>query len=117
VSIIDTEMVATSFWIRDNTLPTAIIAAHDIGALGYFGDRDIIDMAGLIDPQVTPYIRDELKLSEYISSRNADFLMTFPSWYPHLVQGSTPFFCTVASYAPQAGGENMCLYPWPSVEP
>jgi hypothetical protein len=40
-----------------------LIAAHDIGALGYFGQRNLLDLAGLISPEVIPFIRDEDRLA------------------------------------------------------
>ncbi|MBA4374726.1 MAG: hypothetical protein C0401_00945, partial [Anaerolinea sp.] len=45
---IDQLMVQPALWIKNNTNQTSVIAAHDIGALGYYSDRKIIDLAGLI---------------------------------------------------------------------
>ena len=56
VAIIETEMVASAKWIASNTEDDALIAAHDIGALGYFSGRQIVDLAGLINPDVIPII-------------------------------------------------------------
>jgi hypothetical protein len=50
VAIIQTEMVETALWISDNTPPESLIAAHDIGAAGYFANRPLVDLAGLISP-------------------------------------------------------------------
>ncbi len=47
VAIINTEMVTTARWVAENTPPGAIIAAHDIGAMGYFSQRRLVDLAGL----------------------------------------------------------------------
>ncbi|MGW8251287.1 MAG: hypothetical protein ACWGO1_11645, partial [Anaerolineales bacterium] len=58
VALIETEMVETARWVAVNTPPGALVAAHDIGALGYFGGRPLIDLAGLVSPQVIPFIRD-----------------------------------------------------------
>ena len=112
VAIIQTEMVAAAEWIADHTERGDLVAAHDIGAVGYFSDRRLIDLAGLISPEVIPFLRDETRLAEYLDARQADFLMTFPGWYPELVEGRTPVFQSDASYSPAAGGENMAVYPW-----
>lgn len=112
VAIIQTEMVAAARWIADHTERNDLIAAHDIGAVGYFSDRTLIDLAGLISPEVTPFLRDETRLAEYLDARQADYLMTFPGWYPTLVEGRTPAFQSDAPYSPAAGGENMAVYPW-----
>ncbi len=112
VAIIETEMVATARWIAANTERGDLIAAHDIGAVGYFSDRTLIDLAGLISPEVIPFVRDEARLAAYLQARGADYLMTFPGWYPRLVEGRTPVYRSTATYAPAAGGENMAVYPW-----
>ncbi len=66
VAIINTEMVSAAKWIAGNTPDDALIAAHDIGALGYYGERDVLDLAGLISPDVIPFIRDEYRLAVHL---------------------------------------------------
>jgi arabinofuranosyltransferase len=112
VAIIQTEMVATGRWIAQNTPPNALIAAHDIGAIGYFGQRRLLDLAGLISPEVIPFLRDEPRLSAYLDQQGVGYLVTFPTWYPLLTQRSVPIFSTGGKFAPPAGGENMAVYPW-----
>lgn len=112
VAVINTEMVRTAKWIEENSSDEALIAAHDIGALGYFSDRSIIDLAGLISPEVIPFIRDEERLAEYISDRKADYLVIFPSWYPSLADSATPVYHSNGDYSPGLGGENMFVYKW-----
>lgn len=116
VSIIESEMVVSSRWIAAHTAPGAIIAAHDIGALGYFGGHPILDLAGLISPEVIPILRDEDSLARYINRSGADYLMTFPGWYPKLTQWAVPVFRTASPFSPAAGGENMVVYRWEPVE-
>jgi hypothetical protein len=114
VQIIETEMVATARWVNGHTDVGAIIAAHDIGALGYYGGRPLLDLAGLVSPEVIPFIRDEARLRAWLDERGADYLMTFPGWYPELTQPpqAEPVYSTGAAYSPAAGGENMAVFAW-----
>jgi hypothetical protein len=112
VAIINTEMVTTAKWIADNTPDDALIAAHDIGALGFYGERNVLDLAGLISPNVIPFIRDEHQLAKHLDEEGVDYLMTFPGWYVHLPQNANRVFKTGADYSPHAGGENMSVYEW-----
>lgn len=112
VAIIESEMVDTAHWISTNTPSDALIAAHDIGALGYYSSRDILDLAGLVSPEVIPFIRDELQLMEYIDKRSADYLVTFPEWYPYLVENVDFVYSTGAEFSPLLGGENIHVYKW-----
>lgn len=112
VAIIETEMVQSALWIKNNTSSEDLIGAHDIGALGYFSERRILDMAGLISPEVIGFIRDEEKLADYLDQKRVMYLMTFPSWYPELVDSLQISFVTASDFSPQAGGENMVVYLW-----
>jgi hypothetical protein len=112
VAVIESEMVSTAHWIAENTEPEALIAAHDIGALGYFGERRLVDLAGLVSPEVIPFIRNEDRLSKYMDEKGVDYLMTFPNWYPKLSSLGSPIFHTDGTYSPKLGGENMYIYRW-----
>jgi hypothetical protein len=112
VRFIESEMVATAHWLRANVPPDALIAVHDIGAIGYFTQRPLIDLAGLITPEIIPIIRDETALFAFITGVQADYLVTFPSWYPQMSQNArlTPLYQTDAPWTRQAGGDNMVVY-------
>lgn len=112
VRFIQSEMVTVAAWLRDNTAPTALIAAHDIGAIGYFAERPLIDLAGLITPEIIPIIRDESALFDFISARRAEYLVTFPAWYPELTRNPRlfPLYSTGAQWSKQSGSDNMTVY-------
>jgi hypothetical protein len=59
---------------RDETL-----AAHDIGALGYFADFRVLDMVGLVNDDVIPYHEDR-DFATYFNQVEPDYLLTFPDW-------------------------------------
>ncbi|TAK10949.1 MAG: hypothetical protein EPO32_13530 [Anaerolineae bacterium] len=113
VGIINTEMVAAARWLAANSEPDDLIAAHDIGALGYFAPRPLLDLAGLVSPEVIPFIRDEAALAEYLDARHPYYFMTFPDWYPVLTARAELVYTTEGSVSPAAGGENMAIYRWP----
>jgi hypothetical protein len=108
VAIINGEMVAVAQWLDQNTPPDALIAAHDIGAIGYFTRRPILDLAGLISPEVIPFIRDEAKLGDWIRAKGAQYLVTFPGWYPQSSTslGLTRLFAGSSLFSP----EHMTVY-------
>jgi len=109
-SIIQTEMVTTAKWIATSTPPDAVIAAHDIGALGYFGKHKLIDLAGLVTPDVIAIIRNEKELANYLDTHGADYLMTFPGWYQDLPSGKAVTF----EPGEQPDSDPMMVYVWKS---
>lgn len=44
-------------WFEAHAEPDAVIAAPDIGALGYYGRRRVVDLAGLVTPEMVPILR------------------------------------------------------------
>ena len=112
VGTIETEMVTSARWVAANTEPQALVAAHDIGALGYFAERPLLDLAGLVSPEVIPFLTDEPRLAAYLDERGADYLVTFPSTYPLLSGLGEVLFVTRGEFSPMQGGDNMVVYRW-----
>ncbi|OQY44523.1 MAG: hypothetical protein B6242_12535 [Anaerolineaceae bacterium 4572_78] len=110
VQFIETEMVTTAHWLEEHTEPEEIIASHDIGAIGYFSQRSLVDLAGLVTPDVIPFIRNEKELLAFSKEQGADYLVVFPSWYPTLTETSPQIYTTQATWAKKAGYENMAVY-------
>jgi hypothetical protein len=112
VAIIEGEMVTTARWLAANTEPDDLIAVHDIGAIGYYARRPMLDLAGLISPEVIPFIRDEMALLDWMQEQGAVYLVTFPDWYS--VMTSDPrvelIFQTDSSVTIEQGHENMAVY-------
>lgn len=116
VAFIEGEMVTVAHWLRDNTPPAAVIATHDIGAIGYFSGRSLLDLAGLISPEVLPLLDDEEELARYILESDAQYLVTAPGWpYPALAgrQDTTLLFDTGYPQTRAQGMNNMAVYHLP----
>ena len=45
-----------ALWIRDHSAPGDAITCDEIGVLGFFSERPILDVMGLVSPEVLPYI-------------------------------------------------------------
>ncbi|MDM8526589.1 hypothetical protein QUF58_00140 [Anaerolineales bacterium HSG24] len=112
VRFIETEMVNVAKWLDQHVEPDAVLAVHDIGAIGYFSPRPMIDLAGLITPAVIPIMRDEAALLIFMQTEQADYLVTFPSWYPHLSQQPDllSIYRTKSPFSIEVGGDNIVVY-------
>ena len=105
-------MVETAKWVQVNIPPDALLAVHDIGAIGYFDQHNIVDLAGLASPDVVEFIRDEDQIASYLDARGVQYLITFPSFYPELAATHELVFSINQSCSPAPGVENMCVYLW-----
>lgn len=110
VAIIHEEMVVTARWVNDNLPQDALVASHDIGALGYYGNREIFDLAGLISPEVIPVIRDEEALLGLIEKAGAEYLMSFPDWYSTLTQEADLIYQSEGKTVRLHDHTNMAVY-------
>jgi arabinofuranosyltransferase len=79
--------------------PGDTIATMDIGAIGYYSDRKIVDLVGLVTPEVVPYVRGKgftpersASLLQYLRRVRPDFIAVFPAAYPGLLDA--PGLCT-----------------------
>lgn len=113
VAFIEGEMVATAYWLAENTPSDALIAAHDIGAIGYFAERPLLDLAGLITPEVIPLLDDENSLADYVLSSHAAYLVTAPGWlYEEITRPelATLLFDADFAWTRENGWNNTAVY-------
>lgn len=108
---IESEMVETAKWIQQNVPPDALLAVHDIGALGYYVPNPIVDLAGLITPDVVPFIRDEVRIETYLADTSSDYLIVFRSDYPNLTAERVPVFVAGREAGPIEFENDMHVYP------
>ncbi|UYN89281.1 MAG: hypothetical protein KIT08_09295 [Anaerolineales bacterium] len=111
VAFIETQMVATARWVAANTATDARLAAHDIGALGYFAPRLLMDLAGLVTPELVPFMQDETQLAAYLDQAGVEYLVAFPHWYDQLPAGQELLYRAQA-YADEAGLGRLSVYRW-----
>jgi len=115
VAFIQGEMVATARWLEDHTPPGSLVAVHDIGAVGYFTTRPLLDLAGLVTPEVIPFIADEARLIELMQARGANYAVFFPDWsaaYQRMAQDPRlePAHVTGFKWTLSLGRTNMTVY-------
>ncbi|MGZ9226302.1 MAG: hypothetical protein ACXW4M_12190, partial [Anaerolineales bacterium] len=99
-------------WVQKNISPDALLAVHDIGALGYFVPNPMIDLAGLITPDVVPFIRNSAGLTEYLNSRSADYLIVFPGQYPALVSDRSALYSSGSHFDLLHFEDHIQVYLW-----
>ena len=93
--------------------PDDLLAIHDIGAVGYFAGRPLIDIAGLVSPEFILLVGDADAMWALMEQRGARYLMAMPDQVPG-DDVHDPRLCAVyqsdGSSARVAGGEKMTIY-------
>jgi len=73
----DPRMIRLAEWLRDNTRPDDIIACDQIGVIGYVSDRYVLDLVGLVSPEILPYrfASDWRAIWRYLPERGVQYLI------------------------------------------
>jgi hypothetical protein len=78
--------VVTARWISAHVPPDAIVAVNDVGAMAYFSGRRVLDLEGLVSPEVLPYRLLPDRATKVVAQFQPDYLVIFPHWYPDLAK-------------------------------
>jgi arabinofuranosyltransferase len=73
--------VKTALWIRDNIPENAVVATHDIGAIGFYSNRQIVDMVGLVSPEMIKNIGRFDLLKEFLVKSKVTHIAVLKNWF------------------------------------
>lgn len=85
VQLYDKVHVQAAKWINEHTSSKAVIATHDIGIIGYYTERQIVDLAGLVTPEIVPIMNNPQKVADYVRSKHVTYLIAYSGYYRKLL--------------------------------
>ena len=101
-------------WVKENLPPGSRIAVNDIGAIAYVSRRPVIDLMGLVTPDIIPYRRQgEPGVIRYLAERCPDYVIVFPEWFPQLTARADvlePVYRVRLERNEVSGGPEMVVY-------
>jgi arabinofuranosyltransferase len=72
-------------WVEARLPAEARLALNDIGAIAFFSRRPVIDLMGLVTPEIVPFRREgEAGVIRYVAATCPDYVIIFPDWFPRL---------------------------------
>jgi hypothetical protein len=114
VQNIDAMQVTLGRWVQAHTPPGSRLALNDVGAIAYFGRREVVDVMGLVTPAIIPYRRDgETGVLRFLERACPDYLIVFPAWFPVLSARTdrfTPIYRVRLERNTVAGADEMVVY-------
>ncbi|TMQ21012.1 MAG: hypothetical protein E6K82_16520 [Candidatus Rokuibacteriota bacterium] len=114
VQNIEAMQVRLGRWVAANTPPGARLAVNDIGAIAWVSRREIIDLMGLVTPEILPYRRrGEEGIIRFIGEVCPDYVVIFPTWFPRLAARTDvlePLERVRLERVEVAGGPEMVVY-------
>ena len=118
VQNIDAMQVRLGQWVAGHTPPDVRLALNDVGAIAYISRREVVDLMGLMTPDIIPYRRaGEAGVLRYLERACPDYLIMFPAWFPELsamADRFTPVYRVRLDHNTVAGADEMVVYetPW-----
>lgn len=76
--------VTAGRWLGEHLPPGAVVAVNDVGAIAFFSGLRILDLEGLVSPDVLPYRSLQNRGLQVVMAKHPDYLAIFPHWYPEL---------------------------------
>ena len=88
---------AVGEWLNNNTAPDATIGTLEVGIIGFFAEREMIDFAGLIQPDIAAQLRNaenyETAAFWAATHYQPDYLVLQDQIFPHLEADYVPRYC------------------------
>ena len=114
VQNIEAMQVRLGHWVAASTSPTARLAVNDIGAIAYVSRREIVDLVGLVTPEILPYRRQgEEGVIRFLIRSCPDYVIIFPTWFPRLAARADllePLHRVRLDRVEVSGGREMVVY-------
>jgi hypothetical protein len=114
VQNINAMQVHLGHWADEHLPRTATLAVNDIGAIAYVSRRPVIDLMGLVTPEIRPYRREgEMGVLRFIAERCPDAIIIFPTWFPEIAARRdllVPIYGVRLERNEVSGGPEMVVY-------
>jgi hypothetical protein len=98
---------AVGQWLNNHTLPGQSVGALEVGIIGYYADRKMVDFAGLIQPEVAAQLTagDDYEDAALwaVQAYHPDYLVLQEGLFPRLEQGFVRNNCDLSREFPGAG--------------
>jgi hypothetical protein len=82
---------AAGRWLHDNTPPDASVGYYEIGFVGYYSERRMVDPLGLVDPGIPPHVAAG-DLGWAFRERRPDYILRKPEPLPLNSFADEPWF-------------------------
>lgn len=101
-------------WVDQHLPRRGAIAVNDIGAIAYLSRREVIDLMGLVSPDIAPYRRaGEAGVMRYLLERCPGHVIVFPAWFPSMTARRDvlePIHRVKLEHNTVAGADEMVVY-------
>lgn len=128
VENINDQQVKIAYWINRNLQDEKTLGMNDIGAITFITKKKIIDMEGLVTPEIFKLRKLSLDesnkaLLKLLKQNGVNYIIIYPGWYDYLMEHYSGAFENVYSARLEnntiCGGQEMFVYKihWNKINP
>ncbi len=119
VENINDQQVKIAHWINRNLQDESTLGMNDIGAITFITKKKIVDMEGLVTPEIFKIRKLSLDesnkaLLRLLRKNNVNYIIIYPNWYEYLMEHYSSAFENVYSAKLEkntiCGGPEMFVY-------
>jgi hypothetical protein len=114
VQNIEAMQVHLGHWVAANLPRGARLALNDIGAIAFVSRYPVLDLMGLVTPDIIPYRRQgEEGVLRYVVEQCPDHVIVFPAWFPRMTARRDllePVYAVRLERNEVAGAPEMVVY-------
>lgn len=119
VENINDQQLKIGKWLSANLPREAGFGMNDIGAIAFTTKKYVVDMAGLVTPEVFRFQRMSFEqgskeLFKFLRSKNVNYIIIYPGWYEYIMENYSGAFELVYSARLEnntiCGGIEMFVY-------
>jgi arabinofuranosyltransferase len=119
VENINDQQVKVAVWVNHNLPEEKVLGMNDIGAIGYITKKKVVDMAGLINPEVfqfekMPEPEGNKSLLKLLRDNRVNYIIIYPNWYryltTHYADALERIYSARLAYNTICGGDEAVVY-------
>lgn len=116
---INNQQVKIGEWLRENLPGETAFGMNDIGAITFTTKKYVVDMAGLVTPEVFDFQKMSLEdgakaLFRLLKSKGVNYIIIYPGWFDYIMDNYSSSFQQVYSARLEkntiCGGIEMFVY-------
>ncbi|MBX7045621.1 MAG: hypothetical protein K1X86_07265 [Ignavibacteria bacterium] len=116
---INSQQVKLAHWVKENISQNDVIAMNDIGAITFVSKNRIVDMAGLVTPQILDYRKYRLEdnldsMLALLKNNDVKYMIIYDHWFEPFLKRHGEYFEYLLSAKLEVnticGGDEMKVY-------
>jgi hypothetical protein len=119
VENINNQQGKISFWLKENLPGETAFGMNDIGYITFVTKKYVVDMAGLVTPEVfgfqkMSYEEGTIALFRFLKAKGVNYIIIYPTWFGYIMDHYSGAFTQVHSQRLEkntiCGGIEMMVY-------